>query len=65
MATDESHESLEHTTVIFVPSTSRGISSLINKMMSNGKGPKIWYEDNLYRIRKKPNLSAGVKYVKF
>ncbi len=62
MATNESHESLEHTTVICVPSTSRGISSLVNRVMSNGKGPKIWYEGNMYRIRKKPNPSTGVKY---
>jgi hypothetical protein len=62
MATNESHESLEHTTVICVPSTSRGNRSLVNRVMSNGKGPKIWYEGNMYRIRKKPNPSTGVKY---
>ena len=38
------------------------ISSLVNGVMANGKGPKIWYEVNMYRIRRKPNLNFGNKY---
>ena len=30
--------------------------------MSNGRGPKIWYDGNLYTIRKKINKENGVKF---
>jgi hypothetical protein len=30
--------------------------SLVNRVMSTGKGAKIWFEGNMFCIRKKPNL---------
>ena len=36
--------------------------SLLNRVMSTGKGAKIWFEGNMFCIRKKPNLLKGVKY---
>ena len=43
-------------------STSSGASNVLNRVFSHGKGAKIWFEGNMFTIRKKPNLSRGVKF---
>jgi len=37
-------------------------SNVLNRVLSHGKGAIIWCEGNIFTIRKKPNLSRGVKF---
>jgi len=43
-------------------STSSGASSVLNRVLSHGKGAIIWHEGNIFTIKKKPNLSREVKF---
>ncbi len=36
-------------------------SQNVNRIIPKTKGTKIWYEENLFGIRKRPNLSKGIK----
>ncbi len=46
------------------PSTSSGVDrgQNVNRIIIKPKGPKIWYEGNLFGIRKRPNLVKGIKF---
>ncbi len=44
------------------PRTSSGSSGSVNRVMAVGKGAKIWFEGNVYSLRKKPNPDKGIKY---
>lgn len=36
--------------------------SYIKRIIANKKGPKLWYGNNLFRLRKKPDVSKGIKF---